>query len=614
MGKSIPLLLFLYRVSFARQPSVLFSLQTYPTFLPKATRHLLTAVLASLLFFAGPPPAPAAPPHGLIRIHSGENPSFTILDSTNSKEILTLTHGAVRKSFSIGKLKGYASYGKDPHGKPVIILMADKDNKHLLRFMAFDRPISLPANSMVNIHLSEDYKLTGFTPGYVGKISISGTVPKPGTMILPQALKLRAEASPRPIPPSLPVPSPPTPSPHKTETPTRPIAQKTPLLKPLSKEPVQPSPATPERQQHATVEPPPPPSEESPELPQDQEPAPPLSTAAFTYDPVSRIKKLSDRALFQKKLIHTARNLITTLSQTLAQWEEPPPLPVSPAQPFSIESIASEPSIAAQIALEEMLTDMSLQQKQLDQSLKELLAKITRHIDATPDPDFALKARIPPEFRQTAYQANQLFQEGDLQQAESLYQKILTRYPKSLYALSNLSVLYFNSEAYDKATETLTQALAAAPHDAFSHSILGVSHFRLGQLEPAMQSLAAAIALNPDSASSFNFLSLIASEKGWQEPAEMLGMRAIEINPNYAEAHYNLAVIFASQTPPSEALARRHYLLSLQLGAPPNESLEETLGISPSERESHLPAAESPLLPSIQTIPPSPTISTPQGP
>jgi Tfp pilus assembly protein PilF len=52
-------------------------------------------------------------------------------------------------------------------------------------------------------------------------------------------------------------------------------------------------------------------------------------------------------------------------------------------------------------------------------------------------------------------------------------------------------------------------------------------------------------------------------------------MKAIEINKDYADAHFNLAVIYATGVPPSKMLARKHYQKALELGAPPDSSLEK---------------------------------------
>ena len=48
-------------------------------------------------------------------------------------------------------------------------------------------------------------------------------------------------------------------------------------------------------------------------------------------------------------------------------------------------------------------------------------------------------------------------------------------------------------------------------------------------------------------------------------------------NPDYADAHFNLAVIYATAQPPAKELAKRHYARATSLGAQPDASLERLL-------------------------------------
>src|SRR5207237_7077689 len=68
-----------------------------------------------------------------------------------------------------------------------------------------------------------------------------------------------------------------------------------------------------------------------------------------------------------------------------------------------------------------------------------------------------------------------------------------------------------------------------------------------------------------------------ASQKGWQEAAEKEMLEAVAVKPDYADAHFNLAVIYATASPPSKELAKRHYTKATELGAEPDGSLEKLL-------------------------------------
>ena len=53
--------------------------------------------------------------------------------------------------------------------------------------------------------------------------------------------------------------------------------------------------------------------------------------------------------------------------------------------------------------------------------------------------------------------------------------------------------------------------------------------------------------------------------------------KAITINPNYADAHFNIAVIYATNQPPSKEQAQMHYKIATSLGATPDPTLEKMI-------------------------------------
>ena len=86
--------------------------------------------------------------------------------------------------------------------------------------------------------------------------------------------------------------------------------------------------------------------------------------------------------------------------------------------------------------------------------------------------------------------------------------------------------------------------------------------------------LTKALAINPKSATAHNYLGITASQKGWQEAAEKEMLEAIANNPDYADAHFNLAVVYATAQPPAKELAKRHYTRATSLGASPTLARE----------------------------------------
>ncbi|MEM6883912.1 MAG: tetratricopeptide repeat protein [Verrucomicrobiota bacterium] len=194
--------------------------------------------------------------------------------------------------------------------------------------------------------------------------------------------------------------------------------------------------------------------------------------------------------------------------------------------------------------------------------------------DAAMADDYASRPRVPSEFQDVAKEANSLFQQGKFDEAAAKYQSILNTYPESLYAVSNIAVVRFQQGNYPVAEQHLRKAVKLAPQDAFSHSILGIVLYQQGKFDEAVQILSRASALDPNDPKTRNYLGISASQKGWQEAAEQECRKAIELDPQYGDAHFNLAVIYATQKPPAKELSKRHYNRALELGVPRDSQLE----------------------------------------
>jgi len=195
---------------------------------------------------------------------------------------------------------------------------------------------------------------------------------------------------------------------------------------------------------------------------------------------------------------------------------------------------------------------------------------------ASPE-SYAEKPRIPEEFKDTAAKATSLYNEKKFEEATAAYQQILDKYPQSIYALSNLGVVRFQQQKYPEAEKALREAIRVAPNDAFSHSVLGIVLVQQEKYDDAIQILSRAVALDPNDAKTRNYLGISSSRKGLSEAAEQECRKAIELDDSYGDAHFNLAVIYATQTPPAKELAKRHYNRALELGVPKDQELEKLL-------------------------------------
>jgi lipoprotein NlpI/uncharacterized coiled-coil DUF342 family protein len=209
-------------------------------------------------------------------------------------------------------------------------------------------------------------------------------------------------------------------------------------------------------------------------------------------------------------------------------------------------------------------------------------AERTMSTDAPPQPSQysvppIFKPNVPPDVVELAWQAKQSFDKGKYHTAEKIYQDILTKTPNNLYSLSNLGVVYFRTGKLKAAELTLKKAVALSPNDEFTHTTLGIVYYRQAKFDNALTELTKSLGLNPNSSTAHNYLGITASQKGWQEAAEKELLEAIRENPNYADAHFNLAVIYATSSPPAREQAKQHYAIATKLGADPDPSLEKLL-------------------------------------
>ena len=181
--------------------------------------------------------------------------------------------------------------------------------------------------------------------------------------------------------------------------------------------------------------------------------------------------------------------------------------------------------------------------------------------------------------REVAQEATDLFESKHYDEAAAKYQTIIDKYPESLYAWSNLGVVRSQQGKLQEAMKALQQAVKLSPNDAFSYRNLGIVYYQLGQNDAAIDALERSIALDPNNVYSHDYLGCACSQKGWEEVAEKEFHKAIEINDDFPDAHYNLAIVYAMQKPPSLALARHHYQRALDLGLPHDPRLEKLLGL-----------------------------------
>ena len=146
-------------------------------------------------------------------------------------------------------------------------------------------------------------------------------------------------------------------------------------------------------------------------------------------------------------------------------------------------------------------------------------------------------------------QVNQLFlqglelhQQGQLAQAQALYQRVLKIQPKHFDALHLSGVVAYQSKKHKLALDLIARAIEINPNIAACYSNQGVALKELKQLEAAIASYDKAIKLKPDFAEAYNNRGSALKELKLFEAALESYNKAVSIKPDYAEAYYNRGI------------------------------------------------------------------------
>ena len=198
---------------------------------------------------------------------------------------------------------------------------------------------------------------------------------------------------------------------------------------------------------------------------------------------------------------------------------------------------------------------------------------------------------IPPGAGALVHAAMRAFEAGRYAEAEQKYLELLRQNPDNLTTLANLASAQVelgrvaDSEKdtqralghFAQAEGNVQRVLHLAPDDDFGLYLLGRIRFRQDKLDQALDALSRSAKANPNYAEAQNFLGIVLSEKGLRGAAEVALRKAIQLQPNNTDAHYNLAVVYATQKPPALALARWHYKKARTAGHPGNAEVEKLM-------------------------------------
>ena len=164
--------------------------------------------------------------------------------------------------------------------------------------------------------------------------------------------------------------------------------------------------------------------------------------------------------------------------------------------------------------------------------------------------------------------AAELFDKGQLQEAEALYQKVCQADPGDTHAWAMRAVIKRKLGLLTEAESHCRQALTLNPNYAPAHHQLGAALECQGKRDQALSSYKKAVQLQPDFAEAHYFLANAQRDAGAIPEAVSSYRRAIEIQPDFVEALSNLGAVLTALGDIPEAVKALNLAITLRPNAP----------------------------------------------
>jgi tetratricopeptide (TPR) repeat protein len=147
----------------------------------------------------------------------------------------------------------------------------------------------------------------------------------------------------------------------------------------------------------------------------------------------------------------------------------------------------------------------------------------------------------------------------------------------TLDALIGLGMTQQRAGKYAESEAALQKAFAYDADNANASYAMAVTYFKQERWKDSMTFFEKSLDKSPQNASARHYLGIIATKLSLMERAEREFKTALAIDPNHGEAHFNLAVLYATWDPPQWDKARESYAAALKKGVKPDQSLERLL-------------------------------------
>ena len=179
------------------------------------------------------------------------------------------------------------------------------------------------------------------------------------------------------------------------------------------------------------------------------------------------------------------------------------------------------------------------------------------------------KKFITPEKSQVAsltQKASVLHQQGNLAEAQVIYEQILKIQPNHFDALQLLGVLFAQIKKYSQAVEFLSKAIEINPNHAGAYNNRGIALKELKYFDDALASYDQAIAINPSHAGAQSNRGIVLKELKRFDEALASYDQAIILKTDYVDAYSNRGNLLRELKRFDEALASYDQAIAINPG------------------------------------------------
>jgi hypothetical protein len=184
---------------------------------------------------------------------------------------------------------------------------------------------------------------------------------------------------------------------------------------------------------------------------------------------------------------------------------------------------------------------------------------------------------LPPGAGPLMAEAQRAMEAGRFDDAARKLKEILRQDENNVVVLGHLASVQMDQNQLSEAEENLTKALAADPEDSASLYMMGRLRLLQEKYDQALDALSLSAKSVPDDPRTQYWLGKVLILKGQRIAAETALRKAVQLRPGWGEAHYSLAMVYASQQPPFKELAHWHYQKALTGGYPRNVDFEKLI-------------------------------------